>query len=382
MRSLAKKWTVEESIAPINPDGPRSMTDITMTCYENSVPPSVEQELDQLYQNLNSSLMHYAVQKKANGASTYIARKNGQAIAILLFKCEKQRIDVINEMIDISSEELQRFANYIFERYASVSVISFSLIGKDIGRLPFPHQQHDGSEDIVLTLKKSPDDYIESLSPKTRRNIRRYLRAIERDNPTFRCETTVGEAINDQHLYDLIYLKKLNIGAKNLRFGIAEEELAWIMRQAKSTGLVTVTLINEKVCGGSINLRVHDNFFGQIIAYDPAYQKYGLGFLCTYLTICAQISHGGSESHLCWGRYQYKYKLAGVQRDRASLDIYRSRTAYYRHAGVILVKAIKTRLKQVKTRLLDMEHEEGAAARTGAAMVRLLRKIKRSRITA
>lgn len=380
MRSLAKTLSVEDNIGSFTQEGAPPTTDITITCYEDSIPLFVEKELDQLYQNLNSSLAHFAVKRKSRGASTYIARKNGQAIAILLFKREKKRIDVINEMIEISEEELQRFSNYIFEKYASVSVISFSLIGKEIGQLPFPYQQHDGSEDIVLTLKGTPETYLESLSPKTRRNIRRYLRAIERDNPTFRCETAIGENINEQHLHDLIHLKKVNIGAKNLKFGLVEEELEWIVRQAKLTGLVTVTLINEKVCGGSINLRVHDNYFGQIIAYDPAYQHYGLGFLSTYLTICAQIVNGGKESHLCWGRYQYKYKLAGVLRDRASLDIYRSRAAYCGHAASILTKAIKTKLKESKRRLLDMEHEEGAIARGGATLVRLLRKIKRSRI--
>lgn len=97
--------------------------------------------------------------------------------------------------------------------------------------------------------------------------------------------------------------------------------------------------------------------------------------------MCDQILRGGAESHLCWGRYQYKYKLAGIQRDRASLDIYRSRAVYCQHGGAILLKKIKTCIKDGKTRLLDMEHEEGQVARAGAILVGILRKIKRSRMT-
>lgn len=382
MRSLANSATLERNSAvPVPAEGALPLDDVTISLHENAVPAFVEQELDQLYQNLNSSLVHYSVQRKAKEASTYIARRDGHAIAILLFTRKKDCIHVINEMIDIPNEEIKRFASFVFSIYKTVSIISFSLIGKHIGELPFPCQQHDGSEDIVLSLPSKPSTYLDSLSPKTRRNIRRYLRAIKHDYPTFRSETTVGAEINEQHMLDLIGLKKVNMGVKNIKFGIDEEELEWIVRQAKLSGLVTVALIDGKVCGGSIALRVKDNFFGEIISYDLAYQKYSLGILCTYLTVCDQILHGGAESHLCWGRYQYKYKLAGVQRDRASLDIYRSRAAYCRHAGTILLKKVKTCIKDGKNRLLDMEHEEGKIARATATLIGFLRKMKRSGIT-
>lgn len=356
--------------------------DIIISCYENTVPSFVEAELDQLYQHLNSSLSHFAVRRKARDASTYVVRGGGRAIAILLFKREKRKVSVINEMITIAPEELERFASYIFATYKSVAVISFSLIGKEIGRLSFPCHQYDGSEDIVLTLPATPEAYLANLSSKMRRNIRHYLRTIARDYPTFRCEAHAGKDIKEQHLRDLINLKKLNIGAKNLKFGIDEDEVEWIMQQAMVSGLVTVAFIGERVCGGSISLRVKDNFFGQIVSYDPQYQKYSPGILCCYLTICDQILLGAKESHLCWGRYQYKYKLLGVQRDRASLDVYRSRSAYCRHAGQVLAKTVKTYLQEWKKRLLDMEHEEGASSRFGAALVRTLRKIKRFRLAA
>ena len=370
------------SALPLEVETPLAPGVVTISCDEYALPPFIERELDQLYQQLNSSLMHHAVRAKAKTASTYVARKDGNPIAIFLFTQEKRRISVINEMIDIPGEELERFSRYIFSRYTSATQLSFSLIGKNIGHLALPHQQHDSSEDIVLTLPHTPQAYLESLSPKTRRNIRRYLRAIKHDHPTFRHETTVGAAIPAQHLEDLIQLKKKNIGNKNLRFGLAKEELSWIVRQARLTGLVTVALINEKVCGGSISLRVGDHYFGQVISYDPAYQKYSPGILCTYLTVCAQILHGGKESHLCWGRYQYKYKLAGVQRDRASLDIYRSRAAWWQHAGEILLKKIRTTVKDGKNWLLDQEHEEGKTAQAAAALVGILRKIKRARSAA
>jgi hypothetical protein len=381
MQILTNAAMVKKNAAPNTHSVPQSgpAEAVTITCYENEVPHFVEAELDSLYQHINSSLSHYAVRRKASGASTYVARKGNQAIAILLFKREKKKVSVINEMIDIAPEELERFATYIFANDKSVAVISFSLIGNQIGNLPFPCHQYEISEDIVLTLPATPEAYLESLSAKMRRNIRRYMRAIARDNPGFRFEACAGKDIKDQYLHDLVNLKKINIGQKNLRFGMDPDEVEWIFKQAKLSGLVTIALIGDRVLGGSISLRVDDHYFGEIISYDPAYQKYSPGILCCYQAICDQISLGAKESHLCWGRYQYKYKLLGVQRDRASLDIYRSRSAYCRNVGTVLIKTVKTYLQESKKRLLDMEHEENPPSRFGPLLVKMLRKIKRSR---
>jgi hypothetical protein len=381
MQTLAKTALVEKSGSCAIHVVEQSLAadDVTITCYENSVPSFVEAELDQLYQHVNSSLSHYAVRRRASAASTYVARRGGKAIAILLFKRQKRKVNVINEMIDIAPAELERFAAYIFATYQSVAVISFSLIGNKIGALPFPCHQYDLSEDIVVTLPATPEAYLQSLSPKTRRNVRRYLRAIAADYPSFRFEAYERENIKEQHLRDLIELKKLNIGQKNIKFGMVDDDVNWILQQSKLTGLVTVALIDDRVCGGSVSVQVDDHYFGQVIAYDPQYHKYSPGILCCYQAICDQILRGGSESHLCWGRYQYKYKLMGVLRERASLDIYRSRGAYCRHAGEVLVKSVKTYLQEWKKRLLDMEHEEGAEDRLGPKLVRTLRRIKRFR---
>ena len=356
----------------------QSTEEITISCYENEVPPIVEAELDQLYQHINSSLSHFAVRRRAKNANTYVVRRGTQATEILLFTRKKGKVRVINEMIKIEPEEIQRFARFIFARFKSVSLISFSLIGKEIGKVPFICQQFDSSEDIVLSLPDRPEAYLNSLSPKMRRNIRYYLRAIERDFPSFRCQAYEREEINEQHIHDIIKLKKINMGNKNTKFGISQEEIKWFVQQAKACGLLTVATIEDRICGGALSMRVGDNYFGQVAAFDPQYNKYSLGILCSYLTICNEIRRGAKESHLCWGRYEYKYRLAGVQRDMASLDIYRSRTQFILHLGTVLKNAMGTYFKQWKIRLLELENETSSTTNFGSMLVKVLRKIKRS----
>jgi hypothetical protein len=354
--------------------------EITISCHENEVPPFVEAEMDLLYQHLNSSLSHMGVSRKAKGASTYVVRKGGQPITILLFTRKNRRVSVINEMIRLSPEEIVRFVDYIFGTYKSIGAISFSLIQKEMLRLPYPYQRFNASEDIVLTLPATPEAYLDSLSYKTRRNIRHYLKTLKRDFPSFCFRIYEKAEISARHIVDIVNLSRRRIGAKNLKFVLGDEEIDWMIQLAQVRGMVGIATIDGKVCAGFISFRIGANYFGQMIGHDIQYNQYSLGILCCYLTLCEQIVRGGKEAHLCWGRYGYKYKLAGVQRDMACLDVYRTNTQYFLSAGVIVKNAVQTAIKRFKVKMLDIEREQDAQVGIVGRLVKALRKVKRFRL--
>ena len=64
--------------------------EFTNDLFENSVPSFVGPELDRVYQNLYSSLPTLTVYGKISaGTSTYVARRNGAIVAVLLFRRER-----------------------------------------------------------------------------------------------------------------------------------------------------------------------------------------------------------------------------------------------------------------------------------------------------
>lgn len=351
--------------------------EIIISCFENEVPHFVEAEMDHLYGHLNSSLSHFGVRRKAKGASAYVARRGHQPIAILLFNREKEKISVINEMIKIDAEEIVRFANYIFSTYKPVSVISFSIIRKDISGLPFPCQQFNASEDIVLTLPATPEAYRASLGKNMRRNLKRYAETLVRDFPSYRYQVYETEQISEQQVRDIISLNKTRINSKNIAFGIGPEETEWIVELVKTCGLVGVATIDGQVCGGAIGFRIGKNYFMHIIAHDPKYNDYSLGILCYYFTICEGILRGGQAFHFSWGRYEYKYRLLGVQRDMANLDVYRSYKSYVLNIPAVTMNACRSSIRKAKMDLLDMERQDSLAARLVTRLIKILRRIKR-----
>jgi CelD/BcsL family acetyltransferase involved in cellulose biosynthesis len=350
---------------------------VSIACYD-TVPPSLEGELNRLYHHINSSLCHYAVGRRARDAYAYVARRGEQPVAIFLFQREDRSIVVFNEMMRVLPEEIERFTEYIFGRFPSVTRISFSKIGKDIGTLSLPWQQYKRSEDIVLSLPETPDAYLSSLSAKTRYNIRHQMKAIAADFPGFSFRTYENGAIAEHHVLGLIHLKKTNMAEKRMACSITPEEAAWMIERASTNGLLVVALLDGKVCGGSLSFRLGDRYFSHLNGYDTRFAKYSLGMLCCYLAVKEQIQRGAKAAHLGWGRNAYKFKLQGVQHDMANLDIYRSRVLYCRHANRVLRNALRDVIEKQKQKLVETEQRTGFLPSLVARAVKIMRNIKRS----
>jgi hypothetical protein len=370
---------IEANRPPVlQPSGqPAPEGEVSVTCYD-TVPPSLEAELDSLYHHINSSLCHHAVARRARDAYAYVARRGDQPVAIFLFQRLDRSIEVFNEMMQLAPEEIERFADYVFSRFPSVARIAFSKIGQDIGALFRPWQQYGHAEDIVVSLPENLDGYFSSLGAKTRRNIRYQMKAITADFPGFSFETYENGAIAEQHVASLIELKKANMNEKRIKFGITPEEASWMIELAKTNGLLVVALLDGKVCGGSLSFRLDDHYFALLNGYDARFAKYSPGMLCCYLAMTEKIQRGAREAHLLWGRNPYKFKLLGVARDVANLDIYRSRLHYWRYGSRVFRNAVGNLVGKKKRMLLENEQRHGLLPSLAGGIVKMLRKIKRS----
>lgn len=130
----------------------------------------------------------------------------------------------------------------------------------------------------------------------------------------------------------MVELNRARMIGKSRVSYIDHEETERIIKLVRSRGLVCLMTIDGRICAGVINYRVGENYFLKVIARDPAYNDYRLGMLCCYLGIRECIEKGGKEYHFLWGRYEYKYRLLGIQRDLDHLPIYRSRTQFVLNA--------------------------------------------------
>ncbi|HZW13981.1 MAG TPA: GNAT family N-acetyltransferase [Noviherbaspirillum sp.] len=342
---------------------------LSIRCHENEIPPFADAALQQLYGNLFSSLAYSKVFGGAENASTYVVRDGEEIVCVWLFRHEGNLVRVINEGIRPERDEVMRFANTIFANYPSAHMIAFHAIQAQRWQLPYPYQRYNCLEDMVLQMPRTAADYLASLGKSTRSYVNRYLNKLKRDFPSFRFQAFDAAQIQPQQVQEIIELNRSRMHGKG-KVSINDEKMAQrILRLAEQCGFIGAIMIDGRICAGTINYRVGDNYFLEVLAHNPVYNDYRVGTLCCYLTICECITRGGNEYHFLWGQDDYKSRLLGVQRDLDHVVLYRSRLYALRHAGEVVRNLSNAWERKVRVRMRQARRENGFLARLVSAVV-------------
>lgn len=118
-------------------------------------------------------------------------------------------------------------------------------------------------------------------------------------------------------------------------------------------------------------------------AADPALEHYRLGLLVCYWSVCDCIAAGSRQSHLLWGRYQYKSQLGAVRHPIAQLCVYRSAWQFLRMPIQTLKMTIaRQRFGWRSWLLYDFHENSGWVSRCIARAVRWLQANRKRRLVA
>jgi len=329
-----------------------------------------------------SSLTQFRIYNGIDGNThTYVAQSSRGTEAILLFRMGGRRVQVLNEQIAMEASEINRFVRHVFDTWPEIDVVRFPAILADAAGLDRPHQKYYRTEDIVLTLPPTAEDYLAALGKATRKNLKYHGNRLKRNFPALAFKVWVDGAIPEAGVRDIIELNRARMATKNKASEIDDEEASRLAQLVRQGGLVSAMILDGRVVAGTVCSRVGANYFMHINAHDPAYDDARMGKLCCYMTICDCIQRGGKEFHFMWGRFEYKYLLLGVQRDYDELTIYRSRVRMLLHGASAFRIAYSGYAREWKFRLLDVANkpDEGSLLlRTASRSLNFLRTLKQS----
>ncbi len=371
--------TISDAISSSSAAHAATLDEVFITCYDNGIPPFLEAALPRLYGNIHSTMAQLEIYGGLTEIMhTYVARKGNRIVAIFLFRRDGGRVQVVNEGMRIDDEEMDRFATYVFSRWPSVQTISMYAVETALKRIAFPHQCYACTSNIVLPLPGSVEEYLASLGKNMRRNLRRYMDKLKRSFPSFRYDVFEKEAINEEHVHDILRLNRVRIADKRLAFGL-ESEIEKIVALTKRCGLVGVATIDGQVIGGAVGYLVGENYFFKVIAHDPKYNEYSAGILCCYLTICECITRGCKEYNFMWSGYEYKFALGAYVRSLHRLVVYRSRVGGLRNVSMVAQVAFNGYRYKLASLLGKTGKPEtlSPVARTAARVLNGLRKVKK-----
>lgn len=349
---------------------------ITIQCHENEIPPFVEEALEHLYGNLFSLLAYYRMFNDADGLHTYVVRDGDAVKAAWLFRRERHQVTVINEGMAVDEEEIQRFAKHVFAQYRSVDVVAFRAVQACMTSSALPFQRFNCLEDLVLSLPADSATYTASLGKSTRAYVNRYMNKLRREHPSFRFEIFSGGEIREQDIRRIFDFNRRRMESKGKESIHDEDNIRRVIALARERGFVGVITIGGRVCAGTVNYRVRDNYFLETLAHDSAYDDYRLGTLCCYLTICECIARGGGEYHFLWGLDDYKVRLLGKPRDLDNLTIYRSYAHMLRHGDTACRHVAQAWTRRAQLWLRDARRDNRPAARIATRLLSQVRGLK------
>jgi hypothetical protein len=324
------------------------MNDPMIRCYVHEVPDFVEREMAATYETLQSSLPFLRIWRTLGGASCYVARHAGRAPDILLFRCEGRRLVVLNEMFDIAPAGLACFARYVFAHFPAIHVIRFQAVRTAPAAIGFPVQRHNAKDTFVISLPATPDDYLAALGKSTRANLRSRLNRVAKAYPSFTTRFLAGADVDDDVVRQIVQLSECRIRARGTPL---THDVDRMLALARACGFVTVLLIDGRMCAGSLNYRVGTSVFGEVMAYDPAFERHGVGALCAYHTICESIRTGARRFYLGGGLFDFKERMLGRRLDMDQVHVYRSYGHVLARADIAAAAFAQGQVRRLKRRL-------------------------------
>lgn len=320
-----------DAVRYVGPEHQSDSEGVFITYYENAVPLAIEAELDRLYENVFSSLAHFkAYGGLTTDTCTYIARNGNKAVAMFLFRRLQGKVLVLNEGMRVDDKAVNDFARYVFSTWPDVNIIAFQAIRAEIGSLDYPCQRYECTAQVTMPLPSSEQAYLDGLGKNMRRNIRRYLKRLVEDHPSFRFEVYGPDEVSREQLRTIFQLSRTRINGMNRQFALDEEEEK-VIDLCRLTGMVGVATVDGKVCGGMIGFRTGNTYFAKVLGHDAAYRDYSMGILCCYLMIARCMEQGCREFNFMWNEYPYKAALGGKRLGLDRLVIYRSPLQRIRH---------------------------------------------------
>jgi hypothetical protein len=298
--------------------------------HEQFVPESAAQALDHLYGSLYASYLHFRLSDTAHPAPhTWVGYRRGVVVGVLLFRLRFDQVLVLTEMFCLEPAVADAFSRAVFARFREAKTIHFNAISLSGPLTGWPLQHYAFSENYVISLPQSVDQYLTTVGKSTRKTLRSYGNRLRRDFPNFSWEVRVVGEMHAHELRSVIRelhrFKRDSMAARGKRAEISRRETARLFTIARHAGLIGIARIGDRICGGSLACRIGDNYVMLLSAADPALASYRLGILCCFWSVCDCIRAGGRECHLLWGRYQYKMQLLGEPRRLLRLTVYRSR---------------------------------------------------------
>jgi hypothetical protein len=297
--------------------------DLGAVVYLDEVPTELLGELPGLYSSAYSVAEYFIIYDRPR---RMYACELDEPRHIIVFTSHGATADVLNKVIDIEPEAVERVAAAIFRARPEIRRIraEVKFPPRELG-LPLRQLYH--ADDQVVELPETPWAWESSLGTSTRKHLHRYRNQLRRKYPDFNLCTMEGAEITLPLVEQVFDWNQQRVHAKGEKwiyesqFGVSYK--AWRLMQ--SHGVALCGHVGDECVAAHLRLFVGDQCWAHTGGFDPVYTDVHLGTLMTSFSICDSITRGCARFHLGWGTIAYKLHLGAAPVTAYRISIYRSR---------------------------------------------------------
>ncbi len=251
-----------------------------------------------------------------------LIQEKNNLIDVLIYDFREVTVTCLNSLAYLKQNTIDIFTNHIFKNYPNIKTIefpsSYSSLLADKSILTVR------SEDFIISLPGSIDEYYQQLGSSTRANVRKHKNKFLKEYPQAKFVTKTGNEIDRSLIDKIINLNFNRIKSKGEVPNVNSSHIDNFHQYSQHYGCVTYIEVDGNIIAGSIAYMSNKSMYSYFLAHDNNYSSYNAGQLCMLFLIQISIEKGFTEFHLLWGESEYKTRFLAKPRTMYSYIIFKS----------------------------------------------------------
>lgn len=286
------------------------------------LPLEYESFLIEQYDSFMTTCRYIEIYYPTHDVNYMIVKEDGNMIELLVFGNKDKTCICFNSLVDINQCIVDEFIKKIFQAYSFVKKI---IIGASYNCYTLNNSfLNSSTNDYILHLPSTIDDYYSGLGSKMRRNLKSNQAKLLRDFPQINFVTIFSDEITEDLVKRVIQLNIERMKHKGVIPGKNDIDIQKIYSFSKHYGCVAYIEIDGKIIAGNICYILNNRIFGHVIAHDNNFSSYNIGYICQLHLIKTLIDKGLSKFHFLWGNSEYKIKLQAKPHSLFSYHVHRT----------------------------------------------------------
>ena len=286
------------------------------------IPTAYESYLIEKYGSFFTTCRYMEVYYTSFDINYMLVYKNNNLIDLLIFGNKGNTSHCFNSLVTIDQDVITTCTKELFERYPAIKKIEIVASYKDYTlKNTILNSKSDNN---ILELPSTMDDYFMSLGSSTRQTIKNRKVKLLKEHTDVNFVTKYGTEIDEKIIDEIILLNWDRMKHKGIKPSVDASYKNNIYKYAQSYGCVAYIEIDGVIAAGCICSILNKGIFGHVNTFDNNFSRYNPGELIAFYLIQTSIEKGLSTFHFLWGKSDLKKRLLAEPHVLFSYTIFRT----------------------------------------------------------